>query len=91
MDEVFDRAKNTLFKSGYQIPFIDEFLRTRVDIDNKGIIFISNVKSCDIEKEGYSKSLQDFVERHTSRSTLEFKDRYSKEISTVDPRSLFED
>ena len=91
LDEVFDRAKNTLFKSGYQIPFIDEFLRTRVDIDNKGIIFISNVKSCDIEKEGYSKSLQDFVERHTSRSTLEFKDRYSKEISTVDPRSLFED
>ena len=49
------------------------------------------MRSCDIEKEGYSKSLQDFVERHTSRSTLEFKDKYSKEMSTVDPRSLFED
>ena len=85
------RNREDLFKSGYQIPFIDEFLRTRVDIDNKGIIFISNVRSCDIEKEGYSKSLQDFVERHTSRSTLEFKDKYSKEMSTVDPRSLFED
>lgn len=91
LDEVFDRAKNTIFKSGYQIPFIDEFLRTRVDIDNHGIIFISNIRPCDIEKEGYSKSLQDFVERHTCRSTLEFRDKYSKEVSTIDPRSLFDD
>ena len=32
IDDSFDKKKATIFKSGYQIPFLDEFLRTRLEI-----------------------------------------------------------
>lgn len=88
IDESFDPTKVTIYKSGFQIPFLDSFLRTRYEIDKKSIIFVSNVNPNDIEKAGYSKSICDFIKRNTCTSQLTFEDNYyssaCKNISVTD-------
>lgn len=76
IDESFDPSKVTIYKSGYQIPFLDSFLRNRFEINKKSILFISNIKPSFIEANGYGRSLQNFIERNTRNSFLEFKDNY---------------
>ena len=82
IDESFDKEKVTIYKSGYQIPFLDSFLRKFMNDPTKSIIFISNVSPQDIEANGYSHSLQDFVERFTKiqNSAIEFKDNYIQSV-----------
>ena len=84
IDEAFDKEKMRLYKSGFQISFIDTWLRNRIQTLNKGVVFISNVKPEDIEKQGLSHSIQDFVERECKKcnSFLEFKDNYILESHT---------
>lgn len=78
IDESFDKSKMKLYSSGYQISFIDNFIRERIQLDNKGIVFISNVKPADIEKQGFSPSIQDFIVRETmlNNTLLTFEDNY---------------
>lgn len=90
IDESFDPKKVTLYKSGYQIPYLDSFLRSRFEISKKSIIFVSNVKPSDIEKMGYGKSIEDFIRRNTSQSYLEFFDNYQRNCNAdFNPRGLF--
>lgn len=78
IDESFDKDKVTIYKSGYQIPYLDSFLRRWMDDETKSLIFISNVPPNEIEQNGYSHSMQDFVERKTKidQSTFMFNDNY---------------
>lgn len=88
IDESFDKSKVTLYKSGYQIPFLDSFLRDRFELNNKSIMFISNIKPYNIENAGYGRSLQDLIVRNTTSTLLEFYDNYiecsNKNISPAD-------
>lgn len=92
LDESFDKEKVTLFKSGYQIPFLDTFLRKWMS-SNKSIIFISNVSPDLIEANGYSASIEDFVTRNISLSKgalLSFEDRYLDSIEAIPEGGLFD-
>lgn len=90
VDESFDRSKMTLYKSGYQIPLLDSFLRNRFDIEKKGILFISNKAPDTLAANGFGESLHNFIVRNTRGSVLIFKDEYIKEANVIDVKGLFE-
>lgn len=63
IDDSFDRKKATIYKSGYQIPFLDEFLRTRLEIEKKATCFTSNIPIDSIDTEVFGTSLKRLLER----------------------------
>jgi|LSQA01.1.fsa_nt_gi DNA replication protein DnaC len=95
IDEAFDKSKMTLFKSAYQIPFLDSFIRNRIQKE-KATIFISNVLPENISKlsektnEGVEimKSLSDLIQRNIqiNNSLLVFEDNYIKEVERIKDR-----
>ena len=91
VDESFDKEKMKLWKSGYMLSFIDSWIRRRVQQLNKGIIFVSNVKMEDIEANGMSHSIQDFVEREVKLHNcyLQFLDNYMQSTTVEFTGSLF--
>ena len=89
IDEAFDTKKVTIYRSNFQVPFLDSFLRTRMQTKHKGIIFISNVSPYSIEEEGFNRSIQDLVVRNMKKNFMEFKDRYDSVMSAVDTEDLF--
>jgi DNA replication protein DnaC len=95
VDEAFSKDKVTIYDSGYQLPFLDRFLRERCEIAQKGIIFISNKPPGEIEKQKFSASIQDFVMRNTDKpaglTRLYFEDNYKEERAAFEPRSLFDE
>jgi DNA replication protein DnaC len=90
IDECFDPHKVTVYKSGYQFPFLDTFLRDRIDHKKLGCIFISNINPNNITKSGYTDSIQSFVIRNTiqKNTLLVFEDNYTAITSTFDPSDL---
>ena len=88
IDESFDSKKVTLYKSGYQIPYLDNFLRQRFEIDKKSIMFVSNKMPNEIEKEGFDYSIQNLVERNTRNSLLKFEDVYFDQVGVGIPDRL---
>lgn len=90
VDESFGKDKVTLYGSGYQLPFLDRFLRERIDVHRKGILFISNVDSSEIEKNKFSKSIQDLVMRKTYKTILKFEDNYLAAKTDFNVDSLFD-
>jgi hypothetical protein len=89
IDEAFDRSKFTLYKSGYQIPFLDRFFRERFDIGKRAIMFISNKRSDSLSAQGFGDSLQSLIMRNTCSSTLTFEDVYIQNANTIDPKGIF--
>jgi len=81
IDESFDPTKVTVFKSQYQIPFLDSFLRERMEIRRRSTLFISNVSTEQIDS--FSTSLRALVERCTAGSIFTFEDRYMKDVSVI--------
>jgi DNA replication protein DnaC len=73
IDESFDKSKVTLWKSGHQIPFLDEFIRKRLERDKKSTIFISNVEIGEIDLS-FGVSIKSLIERNCNKSYLEFLD-----------------
>lgn len=78
VDESFDKDKLKLWKSGFQLSYIDSWIRRRVGALNKGIFFISNVELNKIESNGMSHSIQDIVQREVNinNTYLQFYDNY---------------
>lgn len=89
IDESFDIKKVTLYNSGFQIPFLDNFIRSRFDINKKTIIFISNKKQDMIAKEGFGASMESLIERNTRQSTLFFNDVWVENANKIDRFGLF--
>ena len=100
IDEAFDLKKSTIFASGYQIHYLDNFIRNRFEINKKSIIFISNVLPRDIAsippsrpkeapREGFGQSLQSLVERNVRESTLMFNDVWTENVNVIDRLGLF--
>lgn len=79
IDRAFDSSQVTLYKSGYQIPFLDNFLRKRIDQLQKCTIFISNIPVSQISNHGFGTDIEDLIRRKTEPfdTILEFKDHYS--------------
>lgn len=91
IDEAFMKERVTIFASGYQIAFIDTFLRNRIQGKNKGIIFISNIEMNEIDEERFGKGLKDLVCRNVTLSNGEllFEDNFVANKSTIDIGNLF--
>ena len=89
IDEGFDKSKMTVYKSGYQIPFLDSFLRERFDIGKKAVVFISNKTIDSLSSSGFGDSLQSLVARNTNQSSLIFNDVYIKKANSIDSKGLF--
>lgn len=89
IDEAWDKSKVTLYNSGYQIPFLDAFLRQRFELDKGSILFVSNRQPSEIASQGFGISLQNFVMRNTQGSLLLFEDKYIENANQIDRLSLF--
>ena len=89
IDDSFDKRKVTLYRSGYQLPFLESFLKERFDIRKKGTIFISTTYPTNIQDNGFGDSLQNFIVRNTlaKGTVLTFEDIYEKEISRIEDLS----
>ncbi len=72
IDDAFDPAKVTLYKSGYQISFIDNFLRKRLEGERKATCFTSNIPIPEIISS-FGKSIHALVLR-CIYDPMEFKD-----------------
>jgi len=73
IDDVFDPKKSTLYKSGYQLSFIDTFLRYRLESVVKATCFTSNVPITEIEKKGWTPSIANLIKRSVP-TPMEFCD-----------------
>lgn len=63
IDDSFDPKKVTLFKSGYQIPYLDEFLRKRIEQYRGNTIFTSNISIDSIDENKFSADIKNLLER----------------------------
>ncbi len=88
LDESFDKSKVTMYKSNFQIPFLDDLIRKRIQY-GKAIIFISNVSPTEI-KEFAGDSISDFVNRslEISKANFQFKDVYLKNLDKYEGQSI---
>lgn len=78
IDEAFTGSQFKIV-SDFQIEALTNFLKNRMEIAQKSIIFISNSPVSEINKIGYSKTLQSLIERNTLNTCIEFKDVYESE------------
>lgn len=90
VDESFDKNKITLYRSGYQIPYLDNFIRERYESRRKPIIFVSNIKPDSIDENLFGKSLKDLIVRSTAESCLEFYDRFAVNRINTSRTALFD-
>lgn len=91
IDEAFDKKKVTLYKSDWQLPFLDSFLRNRIQTKNKGVLFVSNVPISGIAANNFSESIQDLVSRNVEicNGNLTFLDNYINSKGFINPEELF--
>ena len=90
VDESFDKSKITLYRSGYQIPYLDNFIRERYESRRKPIIFVSNIKPNDIDENLFGRSLKDLIVRSTAESCLEFFDKFVENRIKTSRTALFD-
>lgn len=64
IDDSFDKKKVTVYKSGFQIPFLDEFLRTRLEVQRKATCFSSNFSVDEIDLDCFGLSLKKLIKRN---------------------------
>jgi len=77
VDECFDKTKVQLYNNtGFQIGPLTSFLKERMELLNKSIIFIANVSIEDIEKNNFSASLKDLVDRNTTDKVLTLNENF---------------
>jgi len=87
IDDAFDGKKITVYKSGYQIPFIDTFLRKRLETKRKATCFTSNIPLSKIDSDIFGVSLTKLLERSIF-DPWEFTVPYSLR-NDFDPTSLW--
>lgn len=75
VDDCFDSKKMGLYKSGYQISFLDSFFRDRLEVYRRSTIFTSNVDPNTLS-ESFGVSLQALITR--SAWIMPFNDLWDK-------------
>jgi uncharacterized protein YciU (UPF0263 family) len=76
IDECFAKGQITLFKSGYQISFLNTFLKERLEVFKRATCFTANVPIEDIGHE-WGLSIQSLVDRSIPTPML-FNDTVAK-------------
>jgi len=86
IDDCFDKAKMTVYKSGYQFAFIDSFLRHRLEVSTKATIFTSNIPPTTINKS-FNISIEKLINRNVY--PMEFTDSIELR-NDFDPNNIWE-
>lgn len=91
IDEAFMKERVLIYHSGYQLSFIDTFLRNRLQSKKKCTVFISNIEPSKIDESVFGIGLKDLVTRNVLLSTglLLFEDNYMDNLSNIDENNLF--
>ena len=76
IDESFAKDQITIFKSGYQIAFLNTFLKERLEVYRRATCFTANVSIDEIGQE-WGKSIQSLVDRSIPTPML-FNDTVSR-------------
>lgn len=87
IDDSFDAKKMTIYKSGYQIPFLDTFLRKRLETVGKATCFTSNIRLESINEEVFGTSIVKLMERSVL-DPFNFTCHYSKK-NDFNPQDLW--
>lgn len=92
LDDFFDKAKMTIYASGFQLPFLDSFLRERLEGRRKAVIFTSNVPPEQIDEKVFGVSLKDLVLRNTvaRKTVVAFSDNYADLFNREQVLGLFD-
>lgn len=79
IDRAFDKEQNNIAKSRYQIPYLDNFLRNRIEVQEKCIIFISNASIDQISENKMNDDIEDLIRRKVLpyKTDLHFQDHYT--------------
>lgn len=74
--------KNSTAVYDYQQPNIEDFLRSRIEGEQKGVVFVSRVAPEDIRASGFNPSLQEYVLRNTrlQNAVFTFNDVYGADF-----------
>ena len=86
IDDSFDKRKATIFRSGYQISFLDIFLRDRLERLRKATCFTSNFSIDEIDEEVFGVSLKKLVKRSVHdpfEFSVLYSDRNDFDINTL--------
>jgi DNA replication protein DnaC len=86
IDDSFDPMKATMYRSGYQLSFLDMFLRQRIEEHRKAICFTSNIAPDKIDDKVFGISLKALVIRSVPKP-MEFNDG----IDDFNPLNLWDD
>lgn len=87
IDDSFDKKKATIYRSGFQISFLDIFLRERLEVKKKATCFTSNFSLDEIDEEVFGRSLKKLVKRSIPEP-FEFNIFYS-DRNDFDPTTLW--
>lgn len=87
IDDSFDKKKATIYKSGFQIPFLDEFLRQRLEVDRKATCFSSNFSVDEIDEGTFGKSMKNLL-RRSIKEPFKFNSSYELR-NDFDPKDLW--
>jgi len=92
IDDAFDKHKVLLYRSGYQLSFVDRFLRTRMETLHHNTVFTSNVPIAKIEENGFTKDVQNLLYRSITifGGELLFEDVYVEEEKDINIKSLWD-
>ena len=63
IDDAFDKRKATMYKSGWQISFLDQFLRHRLETVRLATCFTSNFSPDEIDENVFGISVKKLVNR----------------------------
>lgn len=63
IDDCFDKRKATMYKSGWQISFLDQFLRYRLETVRLATCFTSNFSIEEIDEAAFGISIKKLIER----------------------------
>jgi DNA replication protein DnaC len=85
IDDSFDPNKVTMYKSGYQLSFLDMFLRQRIEEDRRSTCFTSNIPPDGIDAKVFGVSLKALVVRSIP-VPMEFNDG----IDDFNPANLWD-
>lgn len=86
IDDSFDKRKATIYRSGYQISFLDIFLRERLEVLKKATCFTSNFSIDEIDEDVFGISLKKLVKRSVPdpfEFTTLYSDRNNFDISEL--------
>lgn len=74
LDESFDADKMKAYKSRWNLDLLDNFIRKRMDDEDKSTFYISNISPQLIDGDLFGTSIRDLIDRDTE--SMMFLDRY---------------